>query len=67
MFWEVDLMLSAELQRSLLLALLCILLVVVVMLGSLTAAATVLISVLLTLVNVLGFMHHVSGTRLDKF
>eukprot|EP00090_Calanus_glacialis_P001448 TRINITY_DN11036_c0_g1_i1.p1 TRINITY_DN11036_c0_g1~~TRINITY_DN11036_c0_g1_i1.p1 ORF type:complete len:930 (-),score=108.05 TRINITY_DN11036_c0_g1_i1:221-3010(-) len=56
-FWEVDEILSAELIRSVTLALVCVFLIVIFMLANLTAAFLVLFCVMFTLVDVMGFMY----------
>eukprot|EP00092_Neocalanus_flemingeri_P016672 GFUD01018035.1.p1 GENE.GFUD01018035.1~~GFUD01018035.1.p1 ORF type:complete len:937 (+),score=124.95 GFUD01018035.1:339-3149(+) len=56
-FWEVDEILSAELIRSVALALICVFLIVIFMLANLTGAILVLLCVMFTLVDVMGFMY----------
>ena len=56
-FWEVDEILSAELIRSVTLALVCVFLIVIFMLANVTSAIIVLFCVMFTLVDVMGFMY----------
>ena len=56
-FWEVDGILSEELFRSIVLALGCVFLIVVFMLANITGAVLVLLCVIFTLVDVMGFMY----------
>ena len=54
---EVDGILSEELFRSIVLALGCVFLIVVFMLANITGAVLVLLCVIFTLVDVMGFMY----------
>ena len=56
-FWEVDGILFEELFRSIVLALGCVFLIVVFMLANITGAVLVLLCVIFTLVDVMGFMY----------
>ena len=56
-FWEVDGILSQELIRSIVLALVCVFFIVVFMLANIIAAILVLLCVIFTLVDVMGFMY----------
>ena len=56
-FWEVDGILSVELYRSIILALVCVFFIVIFMLANITAAILVLLCVIFTLVDVMGFMY----------
>jgi len=55
--WETDEVISEELYRNMGLALLCIFLMILFLLLSFSASLQVLLSVVLTLFNVAGFMH----------
>ena len=56
-FWEVDEILSDELIRSIALALICVFLIVIFLLANFTGAVLVLISVMFTIADVMGFMY----------
>lgn len=56
-FWEVDEILSVELIRSIALALTCVFFIVIFMLANVTGAVLVLISVMFTIADVMGFMY----------
>ena len=56
-FWEVDEILSDELIRSIALALTCVFFIVIFMLANVTGAVLVLISVMFTIADVMGFMY----------
>lgn len=56
-YWEMDGILSEELIRSMLLALVCVFLIVIFMLANITGAILVLLCVIFTLVDVMGFMY----------
>ena len=56
-FWEVDEIFSEELIRSLSLALLSVFLIVILMLANVTGAILVLISVMFTITDVMGFVY----------
>ena len=56
-FWEVEGILSVELFRSIVLALACVFIIVIFMLANVTGAILVLICVVFTLVDVMGFMY----------
>ena len=56
-FWEVDEIFSDELIRSISLALVCVFLIVIFMLANVTGAVLVLISVMFTIADVMGFMY----------
>ena len=56
-FWEVDEILSDELIRSIALALICVFFIVIFMLANVTGAVLVLISVMFTIADVMGFMY----------
>jgi len=56
-FWEVDGVLSQELWRSIVLAICCVFFIVLFMLANFTGAVLVLLCVMFTLVDVMGFMY----------
>ena len=55
--WETDQIIGYELWRNLGLAILCVFLVTLVLLGNLTVCCIVLATVILTLTDIIGFLH----------
>eukprot|EP00095_Tigriopus_kingsejongensis_P012251 snap_masked-scaffold472_size162276-processed-gene-0.4 protein:Tk12251 transcript:snap_masked-scaffold472_size162276-processed-gene-0.4-mRNA-1 annotation:"hypothetical protein DAPPUDRAFT_306990" len=55
--WETDEIIAQETVRNLLISVVCVFVTTIVLIGNFKACALVLLSVLMTLVNVGGFMH----------
>ncbi len=60
--WEIDEVIAWELRRNLLLAIVCVSLTTLILIADFRSCAIVILCVLLTLVNVTGFMHFMGLT-----
>ena len=56
--WEIDQVIGWELHRNLILAIICVFLTTFILIADLGSCLLVLVTVLLNLVNVVGFMHY---------